>query len=82
MKVDLRRTHHLEHPGPSTTGCTKRRYTRPSQNIAKGRYGEESVVVVTGLSGESRLSKTGLITYMRSALMDNIWYASQIEKCE
>ena len=29
-------------------------------------------MVVMGLSGESRLSRTGLITYMRGGLMDNI----------
>ena len=64
--------HDLEHPGPSTTGSTSQRYTWWSQNFARKGDGENSVVVVTGLSGESRLSETGLIIYMRGALMDNI----------
>lgn len=59
--------HDLEHLGQSTTGCTNRRYTWRIQKIAKEGDGEKSVVVVTGLSGESRLSKPGLIVYMRSA---------------
>ena len=46
-----------------------RRYTWQSQNIANGRVGKKSAGAGSGLSGESKLSKTGFITHMRIALI-------------